>query len=185
MSQNFLNESAAVNYALGHDDEAKRLSRRSDAYLAVEEGRALRESGGRRVCGGPVSRDEKIASILELRWPLISEARAVLAAPEEEPGSQTVTFTFPGGGRVTVPPMAEDPRVTAPLVMSAEDMLKLVEDGSNDYVEDIGERGGYVSYSVEGDVLTVKVQAFTEGDDEDALETTERQWRLVPVDERR
>ncbi len=29
------------------------------------------------------------------------------------PGSQPVTFTFPGGSQVTVPPMAEDPRVLA------------------------------------------------------------------------
>jgi hypothetical protein len=182
VSQNFLNESAAANYALGHDDEAKRLSRRSDAYLAVEEGRALRESGGQRIAGGPHSRDEKIASILELRWPLIAEARAMLAEPE--PGSETVTFTFPGGHQVTVPPMPEDPRVAAPaFTMTDEAILKLVqEDSSSDYNEGVGEFGGYVDGHVEKDVLTVTVRLYTAEADDDPSGPIVRKWKLTRVE---
>ena len=179
MNQNFPDEAAAATYALGHDDEVKRLARRSLAYLAVEEGRALRESGGRRIEGGPRSRDEKIASILELRWPHIAEARAMLAQPE--PGSETVTFTFPSGAKVTVPPMAEDPRVTAPLVMTDEAVLALVqEDSSSDYNEGVGEFGGYVDWNVRDGILTVTIRAYTAQADDDPAGPLVRQWRLVP-----
>jgi hypothetical protein len=181
VSENFTNKGAAAMYATAHDDEAKKLSRRSVAYLAVEEGRALRESGGQRVAGGPRSRDEKIASILELRWPLIAEARKMLAEPE--PGSETVTFTFPGGAKVTVPPMAEDPRVAAAFAMTDEAILKLVEeDSGSDYNEGVGEFGGYVGWHVEKDVLTVTVRPYTAEADDDPSGPIVRKWRLVPVE---
>lgn len=184
MSENFLSESAAANYVLGHDDEAKRLGRRSLAALAVEEGRALRESGGQRIAGAPISRDEKIASILELRWPLIAEARAILAGPGPEPEPQPVTFTFPGGAQVTMPPMPEDPRVTAPPAMSDEDILKLVqEDSSSDYNEGVGEFGGYVDWHVEKGILIVTIRLYTAEADDDPSGPIVRQWRLVPVED--
>jgi hypothetical protein len=182
MSQHFPTQAAAAMYVAVYDEDAQFFSGRSTAALAIDEKRMLRESGGERIAGGPRSHDELVASILELRYPHIAEARAMLVEPE--PGSERVTFTFPGGTQVTVPPMAEDPRVTAPLRMTDEEMLRLVEDGGNDYVEGIGERGGYVSYSVEGNTLTVKVQVFAgaDADDLDELVTTERQWRIVPVE---
>lgn len=158
MSENFTSPEAAAMYVTAYDDDARYFSRRSLAALAVDEKRMLGESGGQRIAGGPVGRDELVASILELRYPRIAEARAMLATPE--PGSETV------------PPMSD------------EAMLRLVEDGSNDYVEGIGERGGYVSYSVEGDMLTVKVQVFAGAgaDDLDELVTTERKWKLTRVE---
>lgn len=67
------------------------------------------------------------------------------------------------------------------MAMTDEQLLSLVEeDSSSDFCEGLGEFGGYVSYSVQGDVLTVKAQACTdeEGDD---LETTVRSWKLTPV----
>jgi hypothetical protein len=189
VSENFKGRHDAETYARTHDEDARRLGRLTADRLRQEEREACAARGILVLLDGPKGKDELSASVLAVRYPFIAEARAVLAEPEPEPGSETVTFTFPGGHQVTVPPMAEDPRVTAPAPMSAEDMLRLVEDGSNDYVEGIGGRGGYVSYSVEGDVLTVKVQAFT-GDGEDLdekdldkLETTERKWRLVPAED--
>lgn len=179
MSENFPDKNRAAMYVTEHDDDAKRLSRRSRTGLVVEEGRALTASGAQRIVGGPRTPDELIASILELRYPRIAEARAVLAEPE--PGSETVTFTFPGGAKVTVPPMAEDPRVTAPLVMTDEAILKLVqEDSSSDYNEGVGEFGGYVDWNIKDGILTVTVRAYTAEADDDPAGPLMRQWRLVP-----
>lgn len=157
MSQNFPDEERARTYVRAYDSDATRLSRMSAADVRQEETEALRATGLVRLIGARASRDELTASILELRYPLIAEARAVMAEPE-------------------APAFA----------MSDEDILKLVqEDGSSDYNEGVGERGGYVDWSVEGDTLTVKVQVFAgaDADDPDELVTTVRKWRLVPVGE--
>jgi hypothetical protein len=73
-----------------------------------------------------------------------------------------------------------------PEKMSAEDMLKLVaDDSSSDFSEGVGEHGGYVSYSISGNVLSVKAQAYAHSFEENespALITTERQWKIVPID---
>jgi hypothetical protein len=177
VSQNFQSDAAAASYVLEYEDEEKRLERRSDAYLAVELGRALRENSLRRP-EGRLGRDEKITFILGLSFPRIAEARAVLAP---EPGSEPVTFTFPGGTQVTVPPMAEDPRVTAPLAMTDEEILRLVqEDSSSDYNEGVGEFGGYVGWNVRDGILTVTVRAYTAEADDDPAGPLVRQWKLVP-----
>jgi hypothetical protein len=180
MSDNFPTQAQAATYVTAHDEDAKFFSLRSTAALAIEEKRMLRETGGQRVAGGPVSRDELVSSLLEMRYPCSAEARAVLA----EPGSETVTFTFPGGTQVTVPPTPEDPRVTAPLVMTDEEMLRLVqEDSSSDYNEGVGEFGGYVDWSVSDGILTVTVRAYTSEMLDQPAGPLTRRWRLVPVDE--
>jgi hypothetical protein len=182
VSQHFPDEDAAASYVLEHDDEAKQLEGCSLAYLAITEGRALRESGGRRIKVGHRSRYELTASILELRHPHIAEARAMLAPPE--PGSEPVTFTFPGGVQATVPPTPEDPRVTAPLAMTDEAVLALVqEDSSSDYNEGVGEFGGYVSWNIKDGTLTVTVRAYTAQADDDPAGPLTRRWKLVRVDE--
>lgn len=157
MSQNFPDKDRAATYAQAHDNDAARYSRHSSYRLAVEERAALAASGGQRVAGGPVSRDEKIASILELRWPLIAEARAVLAAPEPEPEAPA-------------------------FAMTDEAVLSLVqEDSSSDYNEGVGEFGGYVDWNVKDSVLTVTVRAYTAEAEDDPAGPLVRQWRLVPL----
>jgi hypothetical protein len=183
VSKHFTGPKDAEAYVRKHDADVAQLHKGyTNNWLRALEDRELRESGGERLAGGPQSRDELVASILELRWPLIAEARAVLAGPE--PGSETVTFTFPGGAQVTVPPMPEDPRVTAPAPMSDEDILKLVqEDSGSDYNEGVGEFGGYVDWHVENGVLIVTVRPYTAEADDDPSGPIVRKWRLVPVED--
>jgi hypothetical protein len=189
MPEYFENLEAAEAYVRRHDADASRYSRpvwTARGLRPVEE-RMLKLAGGQRIAGGPVGKDELVASILDLSYPHIAEARAVIAragAPASGPGSETVTFTFPGGVQVTVPPMAEDPRVTAPLAMTDEEILKLVqEDSSSDYNEGVGEFGGYVDWNVRDGILTVTVRAYTAQADDDPAGPLVRQWRLVRVDE--
>ena len=177
MSDNFPTQADAAMYVTAHDEDAKFFSLHSTAALAIEEKRMIRVTGGQRVAGGPVSRDELVSSLLERRYPHIAEARAMLAP---EPGSEAVTFTFPGGTQVTVPPTPEDPRVTAPLAMTDEEMLRLVqEDGSSDYNEGVG---GYVDWRIEGNVLTVTVSPCASPGSCDSARPITRQWRIVPVE---
>jgi hypothetical protein len=181
MSDNFPTQAQAATYVTAHDEDAKFFSLRSTAALAIDEKRMLRETGGQRIAGGPRSRDELASSLLEMRYPCIAEARAMLAEPEPEPGSEAVTFTFPGGTQVTVPPTPEDPRVAAPLVMTDEEILRLVqEDSSSDYNEGVGEFGGYVDWNVKDGILTVTVRAYTAQADDDPAGPLVRQWKLVP-----
>jgi hypothetical protein len=184
MSKHFHDRDSAGTYVKGHDEDARKYSRWTIVKLRREESAALAASGCHRVHGGPVSKDELIASILDMRWPHVDEARAVLAEPEPEPGSETMTFTFPCGAQVTVPLTPEDPRVTAPLAMTDEEILALVqEDASSDYNEGVGEFGGYVDWSVVHGILTVTVRAYTAQADDDPAGPLVRQWRLVRVDE--
>lgn len=72
-----------------------------------------------------------------------------------------------------------------PAKMSADDMLKYVEDRNSDNNEGVGEFGGYANYYVEDGILTVKIQAWDgdwESDREPQLVVTERQWRVVPFE---
>lgn len=65
--------------------------------------------------------------------------------------------------------------------MTDEALLKLVEhDGSSDYAEDVGEFGGYVWFSVRGDVLTAEAKECTEDGDGEMV-VTRRSWKLTPV----
>jgi hypothetical protein len=152
VSQNFPDEERARTYVRAYDSDATRLSRMSAADVRQEETEALRATGLVRLIGARASRDELTASILELRYPLIAEARAVMAEPE-------------------APAFA----------MSDEDILKLVqEDGSSDYNEGVGEFGGYVDWNVRDGILTVTVRAYTAEADDDPAGPLVRQWRLVP-----
>jgi hypothetical protein len=67
------------------------------------------------------------------------------------------------------------------MALNDEDLLKLVSELNSDYNEDVGEFGGYVTYSIDAGVLTVKAQMATDADGQQPLEATERSWRLVPV----
>jgi hypothetical protein len=157
VSENFPDKDRAAAYAQAHDNDAARYSRHSAHRLADEERAALAASGGQRILGGPSGRDELVASILELRYPLIAEARAVLAEPEPEPEAPA-------------------------FAMSDENILKLVqEDSSSDYNEGVGPFGGYVDWHVEKGVLTVKVRPYTADADDDPSGPIVRKWRLVPV----
>ena len=67
-------------------------------------------------------------------------------------------------------------------MMSDEKVMALVNhDGSSDSDEGVGEFGGYVSYYVQGDVLTVRAEARTD-EGEAPMEVTSKSWRLVPLD---
>lgn len=179
MSENFKGRHDAETYARTHDEDARRLGRLTADRLRQEEREACAARGILVLLDGPKGKDELSASVLAVRYPFIAEARAVLAEPE--PGSQTVTFTFPGGHQVTVPPMAEDPRVTASLVMTDEAILSLVQEhSSSDYNEGVGEFGGYVDWNVKDGILTVTIRAYTAEADDDPAGPLVRQWRLVP-----
>jgi hypothetical protein len=65
--------------------------------------------------------------------------------------------------------------------MTDEQVLALVSELNSDFNEEIGEYGGYASYYVTGDVLTVKVQVAVDADGQQPLEAFERSWRVVPV----
>jgi hypothetical protein len=67
------------------------------------------------------------------------------------------------------------------MALSDEELLALVRELSSDYNEDIGEFGGYVTYSIDGDVLTVKAQMAIDADGQQPLEATERSWQIVPA----
>lgn len=71
--------------------------------------------------------------------------------------------------------------------MTDEKILALVaQDSSSDFSEDVGEHGGYFSYSIQGDVLTVKVEAMTGGWTMNPdTEVTTRSWKLTPLPDAR
>lgn len=154
MNGSFPDRKAAEDYVKHHDAEAVGLTRLSLLKLRQVEQSALKASGGQRIAGGPVGRDELIASTLEIHYPLIAEARAVLATPE----AQAPAFA-----------------------MSDEDILKLVqEDSVSGYSEGVGEYGGYVDWNVGEGVLTVTVRPYT-AEADDPSGPVVRSWRLVPV----
>jgi 2,4-dienoyl-CoA reductase-like NADH-dependent reductase (Old Yellow Enzyme family) len=79
MSEHFRSAEDAMAYTRVHDDHAKRLTR---ANMPTLRGAAASERQANKVVlleGGSVSKDELIAEILALRYPLIAEARALVA----------------------------------------------------------------------------------------------------------
>lgn len=57
----------AAAFRKGHDAQVKRLWRMGKVALAIEERRLMKNQGIERVFGGPVTKDEFISSVLELR----------------------------------------------------------------------------------------------------------------------
>lgn len=67
-----------------HDRHAVLLSRYSAAFLRTVEQDELRRRGIGQLTIGDLSKDELAASILELRFPHISQARTVIAGHQQE-----------------------------------------------------------------------------------------------------
>lgn len=79
MSEHFRTPEDALAYVQVHDDHAKRLSR---APMPTLRGAARGARHAARITlleGGQGSRDEIVAEILALRYPLITEARQEVA----------------------------------------------------------------------------------------------------------
>ena len=79
MSEHFQADQDALAYEAAHDDHAKRLSR---ASMTTLRGLAANERQAKKIIlleGGQGSKDELIAEVLALRYPLIAEARQFLA----------------------------------------------------------------------------------------------------------
>lgn len=188
MSKHFTGPKDAEAYVRKHDADVAQLHKgyTNNGLRALEE-RELRESGGERLAGGPKSRDELVASILELRWPLIAEARAALAGtgPQAPPASPLSGIIAGNTARINQYGQDNPADGQAPaFAMSDEDILKLVqEDSSSDYNEGVGEFGGYVDWHVENGVLIVTVRPYTAEADDDPSGPIVRKWRLVPVED--
>jgi len=80
MSEHFRTPEDALAYVQVHDDHAKRLSRASLPTLRGAASNARQAARITLLEGGAVSRDELVAEILALRYPLISEARQEVSA---------------------------------------------------------------------------------------------------------
>lgn len=57
----------AAAFRKGYDAQVKRLWRMGKVALAIEERRLMKDQGIERIHGGPVTKDEFISSVLELR----------------------------------------------------------------------------------------------------------------------
>jgi hypothetical protein len=79
MTEHFEALEDAEDYVRAHDADAGSLDREKPAWLRHLYEKAVKDAGQIRLMGGPVSKDELISSILELRYPRIAEARGVIA----------------------------------------------------------------------------------------------------------
>jgi hypothetical protein len=77
-----------------HDTDVRLLSRKPKYELVAIEAMELRAAGMERLFGGPVSKDEFLSSILDLRFPRErqDEARHVLHHTPGEVGSTACQF---------------------------------------------------------------------------------------------
>ena len=62
-----MNETEARVYRVAYDSAVKRYSKMTKRALIAEEQAVMADLGRRRVFGGPVSKDEYISAVLELR----------------------------------------------------------------------------------------------------------------------
>jgi hypothetical protein len=62
-------------YILAHDKRVVQLDRMSVPMLRREYNAALEGTGHALLYGGPVSKDEWVGAVIELEFPLITEAR--------------------------------------------------------------------------------------------------------------
>jgi hypothetical protein len=76
-----MNETEARTLREAHNAYVKRINRMSRAKLAELERQELADRGIIRVFGGPVTRDEFISSLCEIRYPItaLNEASHVIA----------------------------------------------------------------------------------------------------------
>ena len=69
----------ATDYLAAHDKDAKDLNRKAIFKLREIHEAELKAQNITRIMGGPVSHDELVNAILELRYPLANDARRVRA----------------------------------------------------------------------------------------------------------